>query len=148
MLIVSSGFRTLALPVHQVVETMRPLPIEPIAGVPDFVRGVSVIRGAPVPVVDLAAVLDADADGRPFGRFVTLDLGARRLALGVEAVVGVRELDAARLEALPPLLGGARGEIVEAIGVRDAQLLVVLRAARIIPESLWNVLQVRAEAIG
>jgi purine-binding chemotaxis protein CheW len=37
---------------------MRPLPIKPIAGTPGFVRGVSIIRGAPTPVIDLKALLD------------------------------------------------------------------------------------------
>ena len=53
VLIVMAGARACAIPLDYVAETMRPLPIEPVAGTPGFVRGVSVIRGAPTPVVDL-----------------------------------------------------------------------------------------------
>ncbi|HZE91839.1 MAG TPA: chemotaxis protein CheW, partial [Rhizobacter sp.] len=62
--------RLCALPLSHVVETMRPLPTETIAGAPDFVCGLAVIRGAPVPVVDLARLLGAtDTQAR---RFVTV----------------------------------------------------------------------------
>ena len=43
-----------ALPLEHVSETMRPLPVEPIAGVISPVAGVAIIRGGPVPVVDVA----------------------------------------------------------------------------------------------
>jgi chemotaxis signal transduction protein len=36
-------------------------------------------------------------------------------------------------------------DIIEAIGTRDAQLLVVLRAARIVPDEVWTSLA-KAEA--
>jgi len=41
-----------ALPLEAVIETMRPLPIDALGAMPPFVLGVSVIRGAPVVVVD------------------------------------------------------------------------------------------------
>ena len=33
-----------AVPLALVGETMRPLPVEPLAGVPSYVRGVAIIR--------------------------------------------------------------------------------------------------------
>ena len=45
--------RICALPVGVVIETLRPLPLEPIAGAPAFVTGPAIIRGEPVPVVEL-----------------------------------------------------------------------------------------------
>jgi purine-binding chemotaxis protein CheW len=86
-----------------VVEVMRPLPLEPVIGLPTFILGLSVIRGAPVPVVDLAA-LTGDRRGSGTTRFVTLGLGERRVAVAVEEVLGVRALDVETLQELPPLL--------------------------------------------
>lgn len=139
-LIVTIGARICAIPLHHVVETMRPLPIEPVGGTPGFVRGVSVIRGVPTPVVDLRALLENSASGATYGRFVTLRSGERRVAIGVDGVVGLRSLDAAQLGELPPILRDVGTDLVEAIGARDAQLLVVLRAARIVPDEVWTVL--------
>ncbi len=122
-----------ALSLGQVVETMRPLPIEPLQNAPSFVRGLSVIRGAPVPVLDVAHLLNGKTGVA--GRFVTIAVGDRRVALAVEAVLGVRPVPAAALQALPPLL--RRVEVVSAIATLDAELLVVLEAARLMPDDLW-----------
>jgi len=78
-----------AVPITHVIETMRPLPVEPISGVPSFVQGISIIRGIPTPVVDLGAILGTPGE-RP-ERFVTLRVGDRQVALSVNAVVGVRD---------------------------------------------------------
>jgi purine-binding chemotaxis protein CheW len=137
-LIVTAGARTCAIPLRYVAETMRPLSIEPVAGTPGFVRGVSVIRGAPVPVVDLKSLLENGEASATYGRFVTMKLGERRVAIGVDGVVGLRNLDSAQLGELPPILRDVAADLIEAIGTRDAQLLVVLRAARIVPDEVWT----------
>ena len=141
-LVVAAGSRACAVPLAHVVETMRPLPIEAVPGMPSFVRGLAVVRGAPVPVVDLADAMGASETSAPT-RFVLLKLGSRRAVLAVSAVVGVRDLDAASLEQLPPLLRGAGTDLVEAIGMLDAELLVVLHATRILPEETWERLDAR-----
>jgi purine-binding chemotaxis protein CheW len=136
-LIVRASSRAFAIPIPYVVETMRPLPIDPIAGVPTFLLGLSVIRGAPVPVVDLGAVAGLGRGGT-VSRFVTLRLGERRVALAVGAVVGMRDLVGVGVGEMPPLLREASADVIEAIGVLDAQLLLVLRASRLLPEEIWQ----------
>ena len=126
----------LAIPVHHVAETMRPRPVEPLTGAPPFVRGVSLIRGGPVPVVDAAALLGRSQ--RAPTRFVVLKTGTHRVALAVSEVVGVRELAPERLQGLPPLFGGAPADLVTSIGVLDEALLLVLESGRLVPESLWT----------
>ncbi|OGQ26684.1 MAG: hypothetical protein A2138_13310 [Deltaproteobacteria bacterium RBG_16_71_12] len=113
---------------------MRPLPVQALGGAPGYVRGLAVIRGAPVPVVDLNVLLGDDGGAHAVGRFAVIDVGERRVALAVDAVHGLRRVDAASVGGLPPLLHGVAGDVVEGIGVADAQLLMVLRAARIIPD--------------
>jgi purine-binding chemotaxis protein CheW len=140
VLVVTVGTRACAIPLLHVGETMRPLAIQPVAGTPGFVRGVSVIRGAPTPVIDLKALLEHGDNSATYGRFVTIKLGERRVALGVDGVVGLRDLDSARLEDLPPILRDVAADLIAAIDTRDARLLVVLRAARIVPDEVWTTL--------
>jgi purine-binding chemotaxis protein CheW len=134
--------RLCGLPLGPVVETMRPLPVRSlVAGAAasiaaPFVMGVAMIRGAATPVVDVGALLGAGDAAAPT-RFVTVRSGARRVALSVESVLGVRELPASSLRELPPLLRDASADVVAAVGTLDAELLVVLRTARLLPESLW-----------
>jgi purine-binding chemotaxis protein CheW len=122
-----------ALPIEHVVETMRPLPIELVSGAPSFVLGVSILRGRPVPVVDAARLLGAEALSDPT-RFVAVNVRGRSIALAVDSVVGVRSAKGA-LDRFPPLLQEA--SILSALGTLDAELLFVLRAARLVPEGDW-----------
>jgi purine-binding chemotaxis protein CheW len=151
-LLFRAGAHLCALPLAHVVETMRPLPIEPIAGGPRFVRGLAIVRGAPVPVVDLACLLNeglsareearsGEEGGAPAARFVVLRVAGRSVALVVDGVVGVRALSAEALRELPPLLREARDtresasdvdtSVIESVGTLDAELLLVLRSARL-----------------
>jgi purine-binding chemotaxis protein CheW len=125
--------RLCALPLEHVVETLRPLPVEPVPGAAPFVLGLAVIRGVPVPVVDSARLLGA-RDVAQAGRFVTVTAGNRRVALAVDCVLGVRAVVPELLHALPPLLHEADTDVIAAIGLLDAELLLVLRSARLLPD--------------
>ncbi|APR88238.1 hypothetical protein A7982_13587 [Minicystis rosea] len=122
-----------ALRVASVIETFRPLPVEPVAGAPSSVRGVAIVRGSPVAVVRLASILGPD-DGAPGARFVTLRSGVGCVALEVDEVIGIRRISTEDLAAAAPLLGVALREHVEALGVLDGQLVAVIGAARLLPE--------------
>lgn len=100
------GARLCAVPLAHAVETMRLLPVSPLGDAPSFVRGLAVIRGVAVPVVDLGAVLgepavavtrlvlvrvDERSDGRP-------SLATRSARLGGPwpgRAVGVRAVEPA-----------------------------------------------------
>lgn len=133
-----------ALPLSQVLETMRPLPIEPLSNMPEFVRGVAVVRGIPVPVIDLAILLRASGQGVP-KRLVTIRTGGRVVALLVESVLGVTQLMAGQLDDMPPLLQND-GNVIEAIASLDTSLLVALQSARLVPEFVWKAMGQREVA--
>jgi purine-binding chemotaxis protein CheW len=137
-LVVRVGKQLYAFPVNHVEETMRPLPLSAVAGAPPFVRGMAVIRGLPVPVLDCAAVLaDGDQPLSSETRFVALRIAARRVALSVREVIGVRQIDSKHLADLPPLLANAGEHVVTAIGTLDRELLMVLRSGKLVPEDVW-----------
>ena len=140
VLLARLGPRLCAFPLTGVIECLRPLPVETLPNAPQSVLGVSVIRGKPVPVVDLRPLLGAPGDTPP-GRFVLLRLGERRVALTVASVLGVRQLDRDAFQDLPPLLQGAGDEVVNALGVRDEQLLFLLQPARAVPDEVWAALE-------
>src|SRR5437899_7283588 len=118
VLIVGLQSRMCAVPLAHVIETMRPLPVEPLAGVPSFVKGVAIIRGIPTPVVDLGAVLGTPIEIAE--RFVTVRVGDKQVALAVNAVLGVYDLDTIKtIQELPPLLQNAAKDGVAAFGTLD-----------------------------
>jgi purine-binding chemotaxis protein CheW len=146
VLVVGVKERFCALPLGHVVETMRPLPVERLNGMPPFVTGVAIIRGFPTPVVDLGALLGASSES--VQRFVTVRTGEKQVALSVEAVLGVRDLGgAAALQDLPPLLRNASQELVAMIGTLDEKLLFLLREGWELPEEVWQGLVLEEKAL-
>jgi purine-binding chemotaxis protein CheW len=73
-------------------------------------------------------------------RLVTLRLGPRQVALSVDAVLRVRDLDLSTIQELPPLLRGAPQDILEAIGALDDEILMVLRTGWELPNEVWQAL--------
>jgi purine-binding chemotaxis protein CheW len=128
-----------ALPLHCLLEVTRPLPVKTLAGAPAFVRGVAIVRASPVPVIDLAAILGIDV-GSEATRFVILCVGGRSVAVAVESISGVCDLPAGTLKQAPPLLGDAAGELAEALGALDGELLLALKVARLLPADLCETL--------
>lgn len=125
-----------ALPLSGVIETLRPLPLQPLATAPGFVMGACVIRGEALPVVDLAQVLGVVAGTSPAG-FVVARAGTHKVALAVDAITGIEHVMADTLDSVPPLLAGARSEAIAALATLDSEFLVVLESARIVPDEVW-----------
>jgi purine-binding chemotaxis protein CheW len=121
---------------------MRPLAVKPIAGVPSFIEGLAVVRGVPIPVVNLASLRSGEASHAM--RFVTVKTGTRRVALVVDAVIGVIEIPPGSSDAVPLLLQNSELDATSAIGVLDGELLLVLNSARLISIDVWVTIQAQA----
>jgi purine-binding chemotaxis protein CheW len=124
-----------AIPVAHVVETLRPLPVEPMGTGPRFIRGVSIIRGVPTVVIDTAAVLGTTSSTP--ARFVVVRVGERRVALTFDEVLDIRRIDSTAFADLPPLVRAVTADAVAAITTADAELLVLLETSRVIPSDTW-----------
>lgn len=120
-----------AFPVTHVIETMRPLPVEPVPDDHAYVRGRSIIRGGPVTVLDIARMFGHESAPR---RYVTLRAGARTVALAVHAVAGVESIDVTTLRSWPRLFEMALPDVKTVVETRDPDLLAVLDTGRLVPE--------------
>ena len=103
---------------------------------PVFVRGLSIVRGEPTPVVDLGLLLQGEALSLR-RRWILLRVGERRVALAVEGILGIQTLEAAALREMPPLLSRAHPELIQGLGALDRGLLLVLEPAHILPRERW-----------
>jgi purine-binding chemotaxis protein CheW len=133
-----------ALPLEQVVETMRPLETMPLSNVPSFIKGLALVRGVPTPVVDAASLLN----GQPSSptRFVSVKQGNVRVVLAVEDVVGVIAIPRDAAAAFPRLFQNFGSDAISAIGVLESDLLLVLQSTRLIPDDAWSSIRAGIEA--
>lgn len=146
LLVCRVGTRLCGIPLEHVLETMRPLSTEPLANLPDFVDGLALIRGRPTPVLATDRLLGAELAPRTPGRYVTIRLGERAVALAVDGVLGIRSIEQGRLAELPPLLRGSGHDALAELGTLDRQLLLVLEHSRLLPEPVWQALDTEARA--
>lgn len=141
-LIVETGGRLVALPLDDVAETLRPLPIESIPELPPFLLGYSCIRGEITPVVDLSLLISGERS-EGIGRFVIVRCTDQLLALALTQVLGVfaiddRQLDQSReLKILP--------DFVQAMSMLNSRFLWVLRCCRLVSSEEINRLLKRPE---
>lgn len=134
-LLCREGTLLCALPVAQVGAVMRLLPTEPIAAAPPYLRGLTIIGGVPVPVVDLGLLIGSTPSAAR--RLVTIKAEGRTVALAAGDVIGVVAIATDSFGEFPPLLRGAATETIAAVGAADARLLMVLRTSRIVPDDVF-----------
>jgi purine-binding chemotaxis protein CheW len=130
-LLYKAGSHRFALPMANVIETMQMLPVEAVNGPPRLVCGLSMIRGAAVPVIDTARMFDDEA--ARYERLVTVRTGERIIAFAASAVLGVQLIQGSECEELPPLLRDA--QVIAALARLDEQLVFFLRVARAVPDN-------------
>jgi purine-binding chemotaxis protein CheW len=135
-LLCRTGTLLCAIPLEHVVEILRVLPIEAVSQAPPYVRGLCIIRGVPVPVVD-TGLLVGDQPTKS-ERLVTIRTGSRTVALAAETVLGIWAIGGESFQELPPLLRDAARDAIAAIGTLDAELLFFLRTTRIVPQELLD----------
>jgi len=136
-LVFRAGTLLCALRLDEVIETMRPLAIRPLAGTPAFVRGISIMRGVPTPVVDVARLLGGEqAD---IARFVAVRTERGPVAFATGAVLGVRPAAAGGPTTRhTALLGGASRSLVAGVATIDAEPLLLLQSMRVVPDEVWS----------
>ena len=125
-----------ALRLDEVVETMRPLDTQPLAGTPAFVLGISVLRGVPTPVIDVARLLGGCSG--TVERFIAVRTERGAVALATGGVLGISTVDASAAGGHPALLGARSSRLVAGVGIVGAEPLLLLQSLRTVPDEVWE----------
>lgn len=134
-LVFRAGTLLCALPLDEVVETMRPLETRPLAGTAGFVLGISVLRGVPAPVIDIGRLLT----GAPgvVERYVAVRTERGPVALATGTVLGIRATRAGPSQTHPVVLAGSH-RLVAGVGTFGAEPVLLLQSMRAVPDEVWE----------
>jgi len=118
-----------AIPVRDVAEIGRMPAITRVPNVPDFVRGLTNLRGEVVPVLSLLALLGTrEAATSAQGRVLFLQTAARGAAAGlvVDEVRGIERIESQHLESVSGLVDDKLTSVLRGVHGRGDRLLNVL----------------------
>lgn len=127
-LIVRAGSLRCALPLSRVREVMRPLPLKAARGAVPGVVGAAVVRGEPLAVISLCALLDQA--GGAEARFVVVHTAGRACVLAVDGVEAIAPLEESAWQKLPKLLQNL--DAADEIAAVDEELVVTLNLGRVL----------------
>lgn len=128
-----------ALEVAAVREIVRVQEITPLPNAPALIEGVIDLRGAVVPVVDLAKLLGRGAtEGGLLARIVVLESDGLVLGLEVDAATDVLTLDPSRLEDVPALAAQAGYDAVRHVVRREGESPVMVLSLETLIESVYR----------
>ena len=101
---------------------------------PPFVRGVINLRGAVLPVVDLAMRLGLPAE-EPTERnvIIVVDIGGRTVGLRVDAVSDILSFPLSELQAPPEMAADEGHSFIRALTILDGRMIRVLDLPQVVP---------------
>ena len=137
-LIFRAGPLLCALDLDEIVETMRPLETRALAGTPSFVRGITVLRGVPTPVIDVSRLLGGAATTEQPDRYLAVRSERGAVALATGEILGIRTVEAEPTGGHPALLGGRSTRLVAGVGILGTEPLLLLQSMRAVPDEVWE----------
>lgn len=131
------GGQIYALEVAQLREIVRMQPITPLPNAPELIAGVVDLRGAVIPVVDLARCLGvARVEDGTRTRIVIVAHAGLALGLRVDAASDVLSLRSDRLEAVPALAVRPERPSVTHVVRREGEPLVMVLSVESVIENV------------
>jgi purine-binding chemotaxis protein CheW len=131
-----AGSLLCALQLDEVIETMRPLATHSLAGTPAFVLGISILRGVPTPVIDVARLLGGGQ--AEVTRFVAVRTERGPVAFATGDVLGIRATVAGSGTQHDALLRSAPGGLVAGVARIGEEPLLLLQSMRVVPDEVWE----------
>lgn len=120
------GPEDFGIDVMDVFEVLRVPKVRTVPRAPEFVEGVTDVRGEVVPIIDLRKRFSVPATGPgPEARLLIVEMEEKRVGLIVDGVPGVAEFPAGAVKPPPDLFRGLEARYLDGI-VRDDDRLILL----------------------
>ncbi len=101
---------------------------------PDYMRGVINLRGAVLPVIDLALRLRLDAeDPNDRNAIIVVDVDGRSVGLRVDAVSDILSFPRDQLQPPPEMAADREHGFVSALTIQDGRMIRILDLVAVVP---------------
>ena len=108
-------------------------PVTPMPSVPEYVRGLTNLRGHVIPIIDLAKRFGMESSpDTAASRIVVLNVSDKTIGVVVDAVEEVLRLRDSQIEPVAQGFSGVGGEFVDGLAKLENCLLILLRIERIL----------------
>ena len=117
----------------QVQTIERMLPITRVPHAPEFVEGVSNLRGSVVPIIDLRSRLGLPSkEATNESRIITVKINEIMVGMIVDAASDVVKVPTNAIEPPPSVIGGVESTYLEGVAKLEDRLLVLLKLAEVL----------------
>lgn len=107
-------------------------PVTPMPSVPDYIRGLTNLRGHVIPIIDLAKRFGLEVKpDTAASRIVVLNVGDKTMGVVVDAVEEVLRLRASQIEPVAQGFSGVGREFVDGLAKLEDCLVIQLRVDKI-----------------
>jgi len=113
-------------------EVLKPLQITPVPRAPDYLKGVTSLRGEIIPVFDLKKrlALEGDQEGKR-GRILILSVRNEVMGALIDEVKGVIKLNRKSIEPPPAIIAGVEADFLEGVTRIENQFISLLNVEEV-----------------
>ncbi len=133
------GNEEYAVDILSVQEIIRSADITRVPKAPDYVRGVSNLRGNIIPIIDshLRLNLPSKNDSSGINRIIVFRLEDSTIGMTVDSVTEVLSLDPENIE-VPQVMSNIDKHFIKGIGKIDERLLIILDLQNLLEICLYQ----------
>lgn len=125
--------QTFAVHVQQIVSIERALSLTKVPRTPDFLKGVTEMRGRMTPIIDLRERLDLGAvEITEQTRTLVVQVDEMQIGMIVDQATEVKDIPASLIKAAPKLVGEIKDTFLLGVATIDEELILLLDLEQII----------------
>lgn len=121
-----------AIPIMKVREIITMPEITVLPDSPDYLKGITNLRGSIIPVVNIKQLMRIPENGTASQKVIVISCGRMTFGILVDGITGVVGIDEATIES-PETMPHGRAEQVEGVAKIGSRLVVLLEPKKLIP---------------
>ncbi|HWQ61557.1 MAG TPA: chemotaxis protein CheW [Negativicutes bacterium] len=123
------------IPINQVHEITRPGNVTKLPGMPDFVDGITNLRGEVIPIIDFKKRFGLGSTGlKDTTRNVVVNINGKKCGIIVDDVMEIIAIPAENIEEAPAMVGGVKASFILGIAKVDDRLIIALDIYKVLTE--------------